>query len=114
MKNVCIASACAVMLFVLSCLTYDLHSKQQRIASVDINLMIHRTAEGFAKSALKEDQLHLRLAHFKKGLSTSLDEFAKEHRVVLIPSHLVHGDVHDMTEQFIAYHNSDPEKGGQK
>ena len=107
MKNVLLTVASGVLVFVLGYFMFDLHSKQQRLGSVDINHMIHQAAEGLAKQSLKEEQLPIRLAHFKKDLEKSLGEFAHKQRVILISSHMAYGDITDMTEQFIAHHNGE-------
>ena len=107
MKNIYVRSAYGVVLFVLGCICYDLHSTQHAFVTVDTNQIIRHTAEGFAKARLTEDQLQQRLQKFRKDLDTSLDAFAKEHHVIVISSHLVHGKLNDMTKIFIDYHNND-------
>lgn len=108
------ALALCALLLLVGCLVFVLYAQQPRMACVDTNQIIHLSAERFAKSELNEDQLQMRLTQFKKSLSRSLDEFAKEQGVIILPSHGVHGAVQDMTEHFIAFYNGDPEKGGQK
>jgi hypothetical protein len=109
MKNIYVRSAYGVVLFVLGCICYDLHSKQHSFVTIDTNQIIRHTAEGFAKARLTEDQLQQRLQKFRKDLDTSLISFAKEHHVIVISSHLVHGELGDMTKTFIDYHNSESE-----
>lgn len=112
MKNHFINSIVCVMIFVLGCICYDIQAKQKSIITVDIVRIIKQTAEGFAKTQMNEDQLQKRISAFKSDLDSSLKEFAKERKSLVLPAHLVHGDVVDMTEAFISYHNGSSEKTG--
>lgn len=110
MKSIYLRSGYGLVLFVLGCMCYDLHSKQHSFVTVDTNQIIRRTAEGLAKARLTEDQLQQRLQKFRNDIDTSLDAFAKEHHVIVISSHLVHGRLDDMTKTFIDYHNRESER----
>lgn len=107
MKQSYLYGLLTLILFILGYMIYGLHSNQPRFACIDTHQIIRTTAEGFAKARLTEDHLHARLAKFKKDLETAMDAFASEQRVILIPSHLTYGNITDMTEQFIAFHNGE-------
>lgn len=107
MKSIYVSGVYGMVLFVLGCICYDLHSKQHSFVTVDTNQIIRRTAEGLAKSHLTEEQLQRRLYTFKQELEKSLRAFSKEHHVTIFPKHSVHGELIDRTESFIAFYNSD-------
>ena len=107
MKQHVINSAVCIMIFVMGCICFDLHTRQPTFVTVDIGRIIHQTAEGFAKAKLGDDQLQQRIIVFKRDLDASLTEFAHAKRVLVMPSNVMHGDVRDMTDAFIAYHNGE-------
>ena len=95
-----------IALFVLGCICYDINTRQPPLIAVDIQRVIRQTAEGFAKANLSEDQLQQKIMVFKRDLDASLKEFAALQKSLVIPSHIIHGDVNDMTDAFITYHNN--------
>lgn len=98
--------------FIISCLTlavwiYHVDSKTQTIITVDTTEIIFRTAKSLAKKNLNEDELQRHLIHFKKGLESSLKEFADKKGAIVLPKTAVYGNLKDETQAFIAYHNGE-------
>jgi hypothetical protein len=98
------ATFCLV-LFVLGCVCYELQTRQLPLITVDIQRLVRQTADHLAHEHVSEDRLQLRLQHFKQGLEKSLNEFSRQQKALIVPSHIVYGKANDMTDAFIVFHN---------
>ncbi len=110
MKSPLISITLCITLFVLGCVCYEIQTRPSPLIAVDIQRIIRQTAEGLAKVNLSEDQLHQRITVFKRDLDVSLKEFARNQKALVVASHTVYGDVRDMTDAFIDYHNGSETK----
>ena len=111
MKNSCVSILYGMVLFVLGCICYDLHSKQHSFVTVDTHQIIRQAAEGLAKSQLTEEQLQRRLHLFKTDLEKSLSAFSKKQCVTILSKQVIHGDLIDQTESFITFYNNETSSG---
>lgn len=96
--------------FIMSFLALWIYRVDARVPvmiTVDLNDIIFKTAQSFAKQNLSENQLQRRLIHFKKGLEASLKEFGEKKGAIVLPKYAVYGHLKDETIAFIAYHNGD-------
>jgi hypothetical protein len=99
-------SSLPVLMLLFMC--YDLNTRQQKPITVDIQRVVRQTAEGFAKAKIPEAQLEQQIHAFKRDLNESLREFAKHQNTTVVAAHVIHGEIKDMTDAFIAFHNDEP------
>ena len=86
---------------------YRIESHLPSLLTVDINDIVFKTAQSLAKTNVDEDKLQRRMIQFKKGLETSLREFAHKKGAIVLPKATTYGALADETKAFIAYHNGE-------
>jgi hypothetical protein len=84
---------------------YDLEEKSQHFITVDLNAIIQKTAQTFAKQKLSDTQLQRRLSKFRHGLEQSLKEFGALKKSIILPKSGAYGALPDQTDAFVVYHN---------
>lgn len=96
-----------VSLVVLSLWIYRIDSRTPVVMTIDLNHIIFKAAQTFAKDNLNETQTYKRLTQFKEELERSLKDFGEKQHAIVIPKSSVYGKITDETQAFIAYYNGD-------
>lgn len=103
--KVTICSLLCLSLCVLGCVCYALQTRPLPLITVDIQRLIRQTADSLAHENVSKDRLHVRLQRFTHDLEKSLNEFSSQQKALVVPAHMVYGNVSDQTDAFIVFHN---------